>query len=43
MQYTVVLRAPGARVTEETSLPAAMLINAAFLTGVFTFAVVIGQ
>lgn len=40
--YTVVLRAPGARVTEETSLPAAMLINAAFLTGVFTFAVVIG-
>jgi hypothetical protein len=32
LQYTVVLRAPGARVTEETSLPAAILINCAFIT-----------
>lgn len=32
VQYTVVLRAPGARVTEETSLAAALLINAAFIT-----------
>ncbi|KAI3438204.1 hypothetical protein D9Q98_000641 [Chlorella vulgaris] len=40
--YTVVLRAPGARVTEETSLAAALLINAAFITGMFTFAVLIG-
>jgi hypothetical protein len=33
LQYTVILRAPGARVTEETSLPAAILINVAFITG----------
>lgn len=40
--YSVVIRAPGAKVTEETSLPAAALMNVMFLAGLFSFAVLIG-
>ncbi len=32
----------GAKVTEETTLPAALLMNLIFLCGLFTFAVVLG-
>ena len=34
--------ATGAKVTEETTLPAALLMNLIFLCGLFTFAVVLG-
>lgn len=37
--YNVVIRVPGAKVTEETSLAAGLLMNAFFLVGVFSFAV----
>ncbi|KAL3142871.1 hypothetical protein ABBQ38_003160 [Trebouxia sp. C0009 RCD-2024] len=40
--YAVLYRAPGAKVTEETTLPAALLMNLIFLCGLFTFAVVLG-
>ena len=36
--YTVLVRTPGARVTEETSMPATVLMNFAFLLHVFAFA-----
>lgn len=40
--YAVLYRAPGAKVTEETTLAAALLMNLIFLCGLFTFAVVLG-
>lgn len=36
--YCVLVRTPGARVTEETSFPATVLMNFAFLLHVFAFA-----
>lgn len=38
----VVVLLAGAKVTEETTLPAALLMNLIFLCGLFTFAVVLG-
>lgn len=40
--YGVLYRAPGAKVTEETSWLAALVMNIVFLLGLFTFAVVLG-
>ncbi|GAB4818940.1 hypothetical protein N2152v2_005986 [Parachlorella kessleri] len=40
--YSVIIRVPGAKVTEEKSLAAGVLMNAFFLAGVFSFAVLIG-
>jgi len=40
--YGVLYRAPGAKVTEETSWLAGLIMNIVFLLGLFTFAVVLG-
>ncbi|GAB4822281.1 hypothetical protein N2152v2_009327 [Parachlorella kessleri] len=40
--YSVIIRVPGAKVTEEKSLAAFLLMNFFFLVGLFSFAVLIG-
>ena len=42
VQQASICIAAGAKVTEETTLPAALLMNLIFLCGLFTFAVVLG-